>query len=157
MQTLSERRNLHVYLEHKAELAVPGECAAQKRLSEAEADVGIRNWEQRNADVALDETNRELESRRLELCLVNQWADQAQREKINLRGELEMRNGLFRESRARNCQEIEELRIICCEETDRARQWRIDKLSVQTRNESCYCESALDSNSGFTEQSEFIV
>ena len=50
MQTLSERRNLHVYLEQKAESAVQGECAAQRRLSEAEADMYVRNWEQRNAD-----------------------------------------------------------------------------------------------------------
>ena len=34
-----------------------------------------------------------------------------------------------------NCQEIEELRSVCCEETDRARQARIDELSVhQVRN-----------------------
>ena len=34
-----------------------------------------------------------------------------------------------------NCQEIEELRRICCEETDRARQARIDELTVhQVRN-----------------------
>ena len=32
-----------------------------------------------------------------------------------------MGNRLFQESRARNCQEIEELRRICCEETDRAK------------------------------------
>ena len=31
VQTLSERRNLHVYLEQKAELAVQGACAAKKR------------------------------------------------------------------------------------------------------------------------------
>ena len=30
-QTLSGRRNLHVFLEQKAELAVQGACAAQKR------------------------------------------------------------------------------------------------------------------------------
>ena len=42
-----------------------------------------------------------------------------------------MRNRLFQESRARNCQEIEESRRICREETDRARQWRIDELSMQ--------------------------
>ena len=42
-----------------------------------------------------------------------------------------MRNRLFQERRARNCQDIEELRRICCEETDRARQLRIDELSVQ--------------------------
>ena len=46
-----------------------------------------------------------------------------------------MRNGLFRENQAKDCQEIEELRRICCEERDRARQARIDELSVhQERN-----------------------
>ena len=43
-QTLSERRHHHAYLEQKAELAVQGECAAQKRLSEADAEMDIRNW-----------------------------------------------------------------------------------------------------------------
>ena len=43
VQTLSDRRILHVYLEQKAELVVQGECAAQRRLSEAEADMNIRN------------------------------------------------------------------------------------------------------------------
>ena len=130
-QTLSERRNLHVHLEQKAELAVQGECAAQKRLSEAETEVDICIWKQRNSDLALYDTNRELETQRLELHQANQWADQAQREKINLSGESDMRDILFRETRARNCQEIEELRRICCEETDRARQLRIDELSLQ--------------------------
>ena len=32
-----------------------------------------------------------------------------------------------------NCQEIAELRRICCEETDRARQARIDELSMQQK------------------------
>ena len=39
VQSLYERRNRHVYFEQKAELAVQGECAAQKRLSEAEAEM----------------------------------------------------------------------------------------------------------------------
>ena len=73
----------------------------------------IRNWEQRNSDIALYETS------------------QAQRENIKLCGKLKMRSILFQESRARNCQEIEELRRICCEETNRPRQLRIDELSVQ--------------------------
>ena len=60
VQTLSERRNLQ-----KAELAVQGERAAHKRLSEAEAEMVTRNWQQRNANVALYETNRELESQRV--------------------------------------------------------------------------------------------
>ena len=35
VQSLSERRNLHAYLEQKAELAVPVVCAAQRRENEA--------------------------------------------------------------------------------------------------------------------------
>ena len=103
-QTLSERRDLRVYLEQKAELAVQGECGAQRRLSEAEADMDTINWEQRNSDVALYETHQELESQRLELYQANQCADQAQREEVNSCGELEMRSRFFRERRARNCQ-----------------------------------------------------
>ena len=67
-----------------------------------------RNGEQKEADIALYETNRELESQRLELYLGSQWAHPAEIVKINLCGELEMRNKLCQESRARNCQEIEE-------------------------------------------------
>ena len=83
VQTLSEGRNLHAYLEQNPDLAVQGECAAQKSLSEAEVEMDIRSWEQRNADIALYETNRELESQRLELYQANQGADQTQRETIH--------------------------------------------------------------------------
>ena len=55
--------------------------------------------------------------------------------KKNLYGEFEMRNGLLREHQAKYCQEIEELRRICCEETDRARHPRIYELTLlQERN-----------------------
>ena len=49
VQTLSERRNLHAYVERKAELAVRGENLAQQRLFEAEADVEVKIWEKRNS------------------------------------------------------------------------------------------------------------
>ena len=48
-----------------------------------------------NSDIALFEINQEIESHRLQLQQANQWADQAQREKISLCGELEMRNRLL--------------------------------------------------------------
>ena len=118
LESLSDRQILHVYLEQKAELAVRGECAAQRRLSEAEADMEIRNWEQKSSDMALCEVNRELESQRLELYQANQWAAQGIREKINLSWELEMKTDYAKE--------IEELRWICCEDTDQARQKRSD-------------------------------
>ena len=90
----------------------------------------IRNWAKRNSDIAHYEINLELESQRLHVQHANQWADQAQREKISFCGELEMRNRLFRENRAKKSQEIEELKTICCEETDRAGQARIGELSM---------------------------
>ena len=102
MQTLKDRQNLHKFLERKAELAVRGEESAQKIVPEAEAEMEIRIWEKRNSDNALCETHQELESQRLQLQQANQWADQAQREKINLRGELEKRSRLNRENRAKD-------------------------------------------------------
>ena len=41
-----------------------------------------------------------------------------------------MRNRVFRENQAKDCEKIEELRRIWCEETDRARQASIDELSM---------------------------
>ena len=58
-------------------------------------------------------------------------------EKISSYGELETRNRLFQENHATDCQEIEDLRRTCGEETDRARQARIDELIVfASREES---------------------
>ena len=106
----------------------------------------VKHWERRNSDIALHETHQELESKRLQLQQTNHWADQAQREKINLRGELEMRTRLFRETRAKDCQEIGEMRRICCEERNRARRFKIGEMSVHQERESNYCESIFDSH-----------
>ena len=89
----------------------------------------VREWEKRRSDLALYETNRELESHRLELNPSNTGADQAQRERISLHGELELRNRCFQESRARNCQEIVEIRRFCSLDAEKARQSRIEELS----------------------------
>ena len=51
----------------------------------------VKHWEKRHSDVALRETNQKFESQRLQLKQANQWVDQAQREKICLYGELEMK------------------------------------------------------------------
>ena len=62
MQTLKDRQNLHEFLERKAEFAARGEKSAQTRLSEAEAEMEIGNWEKRNSDLALHEISRSLNS-----------------------------------------------------------------------------------------------
>ena len=122
VQTLKNRQHLHKIPERKAEVAVRREKLAQRRLYEAEANVEVKHWEKRNSDIALYEIKQEFESQRSQVQQANQWADQAQRDKLSLYRELEMRNRLFRENQSKdpstNCQEIEELRRICCEETD---------------------------------------
>ena len=87
------------------------------------------------SDIAFNEINQEIESQRFQLYQASRCADPAQRDKMSLYGDLDLRNRLFQEDHARDCQEIEKLRIIRCEETDRARQARNDELSVhQERN-----------------------
>ena len=93
----------------------------------------------------------------LELYQAHQWADQAQRERLRFCGDLEMRNRLFHERRAKACQEIEELTRICCEETDRARQARIDELSMHQERIPATVSQLLAHIQDFTEQGEFLV
>ena len=79
---------------------------------------------------SLQEINQEFESQRFQVHQTSGWADQAQRDKISLYGELELRRRFFQKDHARDCPKNEELRRICCEETDRARQARIDELPL---------------------------
>ena len=105
------------------------------KIIRGEADVEVKHWDKRNSHKALHEANQEFESQRFQPHQGSRWADHAQRDKISLYGELELRNRLYQEDHARDCQEIEELPRICFEETDRARQARIDELSMhQERN-----------------------
>ena len=126
VQSVRDRENIHKILERKTDMTVRGEKMAQQKLYDAEAEVEARFWEKMNSDIALHGINQEFESQRFQLQQANRWTDQAQRNK----NPLEWRSGIERENHARDCQEIEELRRICCEETDRARQARIDELSV---------------------------
>ena len=68
-----------------------------------------------------------------------------------------MRNRLLRENQATDCQEIEELRSICCEETDPARQARIDELSMQQERNPTTVSRLLTQIQVFTEQSKFLL
>ena len=76
----------------------------------------VNHWEKKNSDMALYDVNQEFESQQFQLQQANRWAHQAQRDKISLYGELELRNRLFQECPAKDCREIEELRKNCCEE-----------------------------------------
>ena len=56
-----------------------------KQKTEAEIDMEIKDWEKRSSQIALCESQREVESQRMQLHQAKQWVDQAQGEKINLR------------------------------------------------------------------------
>ena len=66
----------------------------------------------------------------MQLHQANQWTNQAQREMINLCGKLEMEIDSIKKV-AREVSEKLKIQRISCEETDRARHYRIDELSMQ--------------------------
>ena len=68
--------------------------------------------------------------------MANHWADQAQRERIHLCREMEMRSHLRQESHARCCQKIEELKRRCCQEVNAAKQQKLDELNAQQNQNS---------------------
>ena len=94
------KTNIHKILERKVDSCVRGERMALQRLYEADA----RNWDKRNSGIAFHEINQEFESQRFQLHQASRWADQSQRDKISLYGELELRSRIFQEDYAKDCQ-----------------------------------------------------
>ena len=97
VQSLRNKQNLQKILQRKAELA-----------DEAEAYMKVNHRDKKDSDMALHEVNQEFESQRFRLQQANRWADQAQRDKISLYGELELRNRFFQDSQAKYCKDTEE-------------------------------------------------
>ena len=58
---------------------------------------------------------------KMEVYQANHWAEQAQRESSRLFGELSTKERICQEQHARDSQEREELRRICCMQADRVR------------------------------------
>ena len=61
-----------------------------------------KSWERRKSDIALNETNQQLESQRLELYQASKWADQAQKENIGLFGDLCTKSRIHQKHHARD-------------------------------------------------------
>ena len=118
LRVLFCERDLREHPERRAQQTIDGENSVGRKLYSTEYNKEIQNSERRNSGYALFESQRELGSQRQQLVMANHWADQAQRERIHLCSELEMRRHLHQESEARNCQEIEELKRRCCQEVN---------------------------------------
>ena len=109
---------------------------SSENLYSAVHNMEIQNLKRRNSEHALFESQRELEPQRWQLLEANQWAHQAQRERIHLCSELKMKNRLHQESYARSCQKIEELKRSCYQEEHTEKQQRLEESSVQHDQES---------------------
>ena len=96
----------------------------------------MQNLERRNSEYALIESQRELESQRRQLLEANQWAAQAERERIHLCSEMEMKSRLHQECHARSFQEIEELKRRCYKEENGVTQQKFHEYSMQDDQES---------------------
>ena len=71
-----------------------------------------------------------------QLLEATRWADQAQRERIRMCSELEMKNRLHQKCFARGCQEIEELRRRCFKEETGVTHQKLIGYSIQQDQES---------------------
>ena len=96
----------------------------------------IQNSEKRSSEYAFFESQRELESQRQQLLMASCWANQAQRERIHLCSELEMKSHLHQEGYARGCQESEELKRRCSQGENAARQQKLEELIAQQNQDS---------------------
>ena len=78
----------------------------------------MRSWEKRNSDLTITATTGESVGR------------SGSKREDNFVWRIGNEERLFRENHAKDCQDIEELRRIRCEETDPAGQARIGELSM---------------------------
>ena len=86
---LSERQNLHDYLEREARRALQGECKAQRRFSEAEMErCRMVGKEEILIGWLCVETNGQLESQKTELHHANHWDCQTHMESCRMFEEL---------------------------------------------------------------------
>ena len=119
----------------------------REKLYSTEDKMKIPNLERRNSEYALIESQRELGSQRRQFVEVNQWAHQAQREKIQWCRRFEMKNRL-QESYARSCREIEKLKsaAIKREILENDEDWKNFLIRNHEESTSC-CDSDLRSSS----------
>ena len=101
----------------------------RENFSSTEYNMEIQNLERRNSEYALFESQRELKSQRRQFLEANQWADQAQRERIHWCSRLEMKDHLHQESCAGSCREIEELKRRCHQEVNTEKTTKIGRIS----------------------------
>ena len=100
------------------------ECSSKKIDWGWNRSGDLKHGRKGNSEFAPYESQRELESQRHQWRQASQWADQAQRDRISLCGELELKNRLYQENYTKCRQEFQELT-----------QHRLEEHSVQQKRD----------------------
>ena len=116
----------------------------------------IQSLERRNSEYALFESQRKLDSQKQQLLMANHWADEAQRERIQLCSELGTKSHLHKECYARVCQEIEELKRRCNHEENAAKERKLEEFVAQQDQESRTVNLLRDQVRRLQDRLEFI-
>ena len=58
-ETLKNKQNLHEFLERQAHTAIQGELNSQRKLTEAETVTEVEEWDKRNSEFVLYESQRD--------------------------------------------------------------------------------------------------
>ena len=110
----------------------------------------MKHWDKRNSDIALCEINQELEYPTITAKTGSKREDK-----------LVWRTGNEEQTLPRKLRKILprnwKIRRICCEETDRARQARIDELSVHQKRDPTPVSQLLTQNQELLNKSAFLV
>ena len=152
----SDERDLREHFERRAQQDFLGETSVQRKLYSTECNMEIQNLERRNSEYSLFESQRELESQRRQSLKANHWADKAQRQRIHLCRELEMKSRLHQECCARSCQEIEELKRRCYKDENEVTQQKMNEYTMQHDQESRTMSLLRDQVRQLEERLEFI-
>ena len=116
----SDERDLREYFERRLQQAFQGENSVQRKLYSTEL----------NMEMHYLIHNVSLNFKKQQLMMANQWADQAQRERMHLCSDLEMKNRLHQKCYARSCQEMEELKRRCYQEENAAKQRKLEEFTA---------------------------
>ena len=118
---------------------------------------GKKFWQREILTSLLNRSNRSLNLNDFRYIKQVDGQSRLKEIKISLYGEFELRNGLFKENHARDClgnRRNAKTLLRRNRSSKTSKTWCIVDAS---RDESNDCESILDSNFGFTEQSKFLV
>ena len=123
-------------LNEEPQQAIHIENSVQRKLYSTELNMQIQEFWTEKFRICTFWITTWAESQKQQLLMAKQWADQAQRERIHLCSELEMKTRLHQECYARSCQEMKELKRRCYQEENATKQRKLEECTSKHDQES---------------------